>query len=100
MSPDVLGYHSDANDDPSLVGSCTVATGKQSPTFRRSYSRHLRLNTDPRTDSTDTQYTTGDINRSTTPTFHTFTCGSGWGPVALCCEDGNEPSVSIQGLEI
>jgi len=100
MSPEVLGYHSDADDDSSLVGSYTAATGKQSPTFRRGYSRHLRASTDPRTVSTDTQCTTDDINRSTTPTLHTFTYRSGYGPVARCCEDGNEPSISIQGLEI
>jgi len=68
MSPDVLAYHSYADDDLSLVGSCTVATGKQSPTFRRNYSQHLRASTDPRAVSTDIQYTTDDINRSTAPT--------------------------------
>jgi hypothetical protein len=26
-------------------------------------------------------------------------CGSGEGPVAGCCEDGNEPSGSIRGEE-
>ena len=48
MPPEVSGSHSDADDDSSLLGSCTVATGKQSPTFRRSYFRHLRDSTDTR----------------------------------------------------
>jgi len=80
MSPEVLGSHSDADDDSSILGSCEVWTGKQSPTFRRCYSRHLRNSTDPRTVWTytynsrrDNQYMTDDINRSTASTLYTFT---------------------------